>query len=75
MSESTAVPEANSAVTVTVVRPAFSEMEVCRPGSALVSTARSITVGAASLSLMVTAALPDCPNTEAVNLARSAPGS
>ena len=28
VSESTAVPEANSAVTVTVVRPAFSEMEV-----------------------------------------------
>ena len=75
MSESTAIPEANSAVTVTVAAPPSSGMEVCCPGSELVSTFRLMVVGAASSSMMVTPLLACCPNTEAVNLACSTPAS
>ena len=67
VADSTAVPEANSAVTVTAVAPASSAMVVCCPESELVSTDKSMTVGAASSSVMVTAAEAVRPNSDPVN--------
>ena len=75
VSVSTAVPEVNSAVTVTSAAPASSAMEVCSPGSALVSTFRSMAVGAASSSVMVTDASAVRPNSAPVNFTFSASAS
>ena len=75
VSVSTAVPEANSAVTVIEDAPAFSAREVCTPAAVLVSTVRSITVGAASLSVMATAASAVRPNSVPVNFTFSVDAS
>ena len=71
VSVSTAVPEANSAETVTEVAPAFSARTVCTPEAALTSAARLITAGAASSSVMATAAEAVRPNSEPVKLTLS----
>ena len=72
MSVSTAVPEANSALTVTAVAPASSARAVCCPASELTSTAKSTAAGAMSSSVMVTAAEAVRPNKVPVNRTRSA---
>ena len=75
VSVSTAVPEANSAATITTDAPAFSAREVCSPAAPLVSTLRSMTVGAASLSVMVTAVSAVRPNSVPVNFTFSVEAS